>query len=207
MDGLPPATTYRRAKRVQPFARSTIIALLAWFLILARSATSLAVDPMTLGEYQIKAGFLFNFTRFVTWPEKTFATAASPIVICVVGDTPLTDPLIDVAAGKIVDGHSVSVKHMKAGEDLRGCNLLFISSSEQRHAVQILDSLKGLNVLTVGEDPGVARAGAIINFTIQENKVKLEINLDAAMHTSLKLSAKLIEVSRIVSPPSDGRRN
>ena len=116
MSHLPLTAGQRTAKPAQSFARSTIISSLALLLILAQPASSFAAaDPMTLGEYQIKAGFLFNFTRFVTWPEKTFATAASPIVICVVGDTPITDPLIEAAAGKVVDGHVVSLKHMKAG--------------------------------------------------------------------------------------------
>jgi hypothetical protein len=191
----------------QSLVRRVFFSFLASLLMLAQCGTSCAADPLTLGEYQIKAGFLFNFTRFVTWPDKAFATATSPLSICIVGDTPLADPLTEVAAGKVVDGRAVSVMRMKVVDDLRGCNLLFISSEEERHAVRILGSVKGRNVLTVGEGQGVLRAGGIITFFIDENRVKLEINLDAAARDGLKISAKLIAVSRLVSLASDGRSN
>jgi YfiR/HmsC-like len=207
MDSLPFAASCPRTNPAKPFARGWVFSLLALLLMLAQGRTSCAADPLTLGEDQIKAGFLYNFTRFVTWPDNAFATATSPLSICIVGDTPLTDPLTKVAAGKVVDGRAVSVMRMKVVDDLRGCNLLFISSQEERYAVRILDSVKGRNVLTVGEDQGVLRAGGIIIFFIEQNRVKLEINLDAAARTGLKISAKLIAVSRLVSPTSDGRSN
>lgn len=172
--------------------------MLMVFLMLAPAGRSFAADPQTLTEYQIKAGFFFNFTRFVEWPESAFATATSPILACVVGETQLTDLLIDVAAGKVVNGRTVSIRRVKPSDDLRVCNLLFISAAEQRRTAEILGSVK-INTLTVGETPGFAQAGGMINFSIQENKVKLELNLDTATRAGLKVNSKLIAVSRLVA--------
>jgi hypothetical protein len=188
-------------------ARTRVSPLLVFLLLLAPAARSFAADPQTLTEYQIKAGFFFNFTRFVDWPESAFVTASSPILVCVLGETPLTDLLTDVALGKVVNGRAVSIRRVKASDDLRQCNLLFISAEEERHTAEILASVKKTNTLTVGETPGFAQAGGMINFSIQENKVKLELNLEATTRAGLKVNSKLIAVSRLVSHNSAAEAN
>jgi YfiR/HmsC-like len=181
-------------------ARTTITPLLILIFMLASAATSFAADPETLTEYQIKAGFLFNFTRFVEWPEDAFATPTSPIVACVVGATPLTDLLTEVALGKLVNGRALSITRVKPADDFRGCNLLFISEAAERRTAEILVRLRKTHTLTVGETPGFPSAGGMINFSIQDNKVKLEMNLDATTRAGLKANSKLIAVSHLVSP-------
>lgn len=188
-------------------ARTTTSPLFILMLILASAATSFAADPETLTEYQIKAGFFFNFTRFVEWPEDAFATPTSPIVACIVGETPLTDLLTGVALGKVVNGRTVSITQLKPADDFRGCNLLFVSEAAERRTAEILARLKKTNTLTVGETPGFPRAGGMINFSIQDNRVKLEMNLDAATRAGLKVNSKLIAVSRLVSPTSVAEDN
>lgn len=173
--------------------------LLLLLLMLASAGRSLAADPQTLGEFQIKAGFVFNFTRFVEWPENAFLTSTSPLLVCVLGETPLTGLLADVALGKVVNGRAVSIKQVKVADDLRPCNLLFISAAERRRTDEILAAVKKTSTLTVGENPGFAQAGGMINFSIQENRVKLEMNLEATTRAGLKINSKLIAVSRLVS--------
>jgi YfiR/HmsC-like len=189
------------------FAATAMSPLLILLLMLAPPATSFAADPQTLTEYQIKAGFFFNFTRFVEWPENAFATPTSPIIVCVVGETPLTDLLTDVAVGKVVNGRAVSINRAKATDDLRRCNLLFISAAAERRTGEILASVKKANTLTVGETAGFPQAGGMINFSIEDNKVKLEMNLDAATRAGLKVNSKLIAVSRLVSSNSAAEAN
>jgi YfiR/HmsC-like len=188
-------------------ARRRVSPLLILFLMLASAGRSFGADPRTLSEYQIKAGFFFNFTRFVEWPETAFATPTSPILACVAGDTPLTELVTDVAVGKVVNGRAVSIRRVKVSDDLRRCNLLFISAGEDRRAAEILAGLKKTSTLTVGETPGFAQAGGMINFSIQENKVKLELNLDATTRAGLKVNSKLIAVSRLISRNSVAEAN
>jgi hypothetical protein len=181
--------------------------LLMLFLMLASAGRSFGGDPQTLTEYQIKAGFFFNFTRFVEWPENAFATPTSPIVACVVGDTPMTDLLIDVVAGKVVNGRAVSINRLKPTDDLHRCHLVFISAAAERHTAEILAGVKKTNTLTVGESAGFPKAGGMINFSIENNNVKLEMNLDAATHAGLKVNSKLIAVSRLFSFDSGAKVN
>jgi hypothetical protein len=161
-------------------------------------------QSVPLSEYQIKAGFLFNFTKFVEWPPDSFSDPGVPLVMGVVGDNQITSLLEETAAGKTVNGRAVIVKRFKEGQDIHGCQILFISSSEEKHTTQILERIKGSSILTVGETDGFVQSGGVINFFVEGNKVRLEVNLDAAARARLKISAKVIAVARLVkvdSPP------
>jgi YfiR/HmsC-like len=171
------------------------------------AGTMAKAQSQPLSEYEIKAGFLFNFTKFVEWPPDAFADSSVPIVLGIVGDNPVTDLLTETAAGKTVNGRAVVVRRFKEGQDLRSCHIVFVSSSEGKHVPQILESVKGSRVLTVGETSGFAQSGGMINFFVEGNKVRLEINLDAAARARLKISAKVIAVARLVSGESAGGKS
>lgn len=160
-----------------------------------------------LSESQIKAGFLFNFTKFVEWPPEAFADPGVPIVLGIVGDSSVAELLIETAAGKIVNGRAVIVQRFKEGQDPRTCHILFVSSSQERHVPQILERVKGSPILTVSETSGFAQFGGMINFTVEGNKVRLEINLDATARARLKISAKVIAVARLVTGEPQGGKS
>jgi hypothetical protein len=152
-----------------------------------------------LSEYQIKAGFLFNFTKFVAWPPEAFSDPTGPIVLGVVGNDQVASLLEETVLNKSVNGRAVIVKRLKEGQDLRSCHILFIGSSQERHSRQMLDNVKGASILTVGEATGFVQSGGVINFFIEDNKVRLELNLDAATRARVKISAKVIAVARLVT--------
>jgi YfiR/HmsC-like len=156
-------------------------------------------QSQTLSEAQIKTGFLFNFTKFVEWPPEAFTDSEAPIELGVLGDNPVTELLTETAAGKTVNGRAVIVHRFKEGQDPRICQILFVSSSQENHVLQILERVKGLPILTVSETNGFAQSGGMINFFIEGNKVRLEINLSAAARARLKISSKVIAVARLVS--------
>jgi YfiR/HmsC-like len=164
-------------------------------------------QTQALSESQIKAGFVFNFTKFVEWPTDAFADPESPIVLGVLGDSPITDLLIETAAGKTVNGRAVTIRRFREGQDPRTCHILFVSSSEQKRALQTLERVKGSPVLTVSEASGFTQAGGMINFFVEGNKVRLEINLDAAARARLKISAKVIAVARLVTAELPGGKS
>jgi hypothetical protein len=179
-----------RSKRLRQACCAACAFVCLWALAGAQNAK--------LTEEQIKAGFLFNFTKFVEWPANTFPDASAPIVLGVVGESPITHLLSEISVGKSVNGRAVDVRSFKTGQDLRACQILFIVASEARHVTQILEGLKGSNVLTVSEFAGFAQSGGMINFYVEGNNVRLEINLDTAVHGGLKISSKVIAVARLV---------
>ena len=188
--------------QVRALRRFRLAPLFAVLLLIIPAPTMQADGPGGLTESQIKAGFIFNFLRFVEWPPKAFGTSSTPITVCVVGDSPITALLNEAVAGKTVEGRAVAVKHLQPADESHGCHLVFVSAAEAHHSSRMLDSLKGASVLTVGEVAGFSQSGGILNFSTQDNRVKLELNLDAAAHANLKISAKLIAVSRLVNEKS-----
>jgi len=174
---------------------------------LACAGTMAKAQSQPLSEYEIKAGFLFNFTKFVEWPPEAFADPSVPIVLGIVGDSPVTELLTETAAGKTVNGRAVVVRRFKEGQDLRSCHILFVGSSEEKHVPQILERVKGSRVLTVSETSGFAQSGGMINFFVEGNRVRLEINLNAAARVRLKISARVIAVARLVAGESPGGKS
>jgi hypothetical protein len=149
-------------------------------------------------EYQVKAAFLYNFARFVDWPAQSFKAAGDPITICVVGENPFGGALDEATDRKTVAGRGFAIRQTAAiGPDC-DCQILFISASERRRFRSILDSLKPVGILTVGEIQGFAAEGGVVNFKLEGGKVRFEINIEAAERQQLHISSKLLSLAQIV---------
>lgn len=158
-------------------------------------------------EYLIKAGFIYNFANLVQWPSNAFAQADSPIVIGILGEDPFGTVLDRVLAGKKVNGRVFLVKRLKSIPDLKECHIVFVSSSEMTHLVEAIHLVKGMPILTIGEIPGFAKLGGIINLVLEDNKVHFEVNVEAAKEADLNISSRLLALARIVQEPAaDGRK-
>ena len=151
-------------------------------------------------EYDLKAAFLFNFTHFVEWPSEAFADDNAPIVIGILGDDPFGPVLDRIIEGETIKNRKLVVKRSRRIQDLRTCHVLFISKSEKGRIGQILTSLDGASVFTVGEVEGFARRGGITNLFLQGNKVRFEINMQVAKRKGLKISAQLLALGTVVGP-------
>ena len=141
---------------------------------------------------------MFNFTKFVEWPEGSFNDPAAPIVIGIIGDDPFGDSLMRIVAEQTVQGRWIVIRKERFGDDLRRCHVLFISTSERQHSAQILTSLRDASVLTVSDIDGFAEAGGAMQFVTEENRVRFVVNLDAARQSKLRVSAKLLALARVI---------
>jgi len=150
------------------------------------------------GEYQVKAAFLFHFAQFVDWPADTFKDASSPITYCTLGGDPFRGALDATLSGKSIGEHPLRVQHFKQAQEARGCQVLFIGTAGQKFISDSLTSVNGNPILTVGETEHFAQDGGVIGFTLADNKVRFEINLDAAEHARLKISSKLLVLAKTV---------
>ena len=158
-------------------------------------------DTSESSEYLIKAGFIYNFAKLVEWPATAFPQPDSPIVIGILGNDPFGATLDRIVADKKISGRVISVKRVKWSKDfkeLKDCNILFISSSEKEHIDSVVEAMKGLPILTIGDAPGFAKRGGIINFTLEDNKVRFEVNVEAAKHADLTISSRLLTLAKIV---------
>jgi hypothetical protein len=154
------------------------------------------VRAQGISEYQVKAAYLYNFAKFVDWPDDSFASPTAPIRLCVLNDRSFQTQLEQIVIGKNIIGHPVLAIPVETGEESRDCQVLFISSSRQpRH---IFDSLQGASVLTVGETTGFLDEGGMINFIIEGNQVHFQVNQKAATKARLRMSSRLLSLAKVV---------
>lgn len=143
-----------------------------------------------LPEYRLKAAYLYNFATFTEWPAGTGPT----LRLCVHGGDPFGEE-IDRLQGKTVDGRTLTVQRTVSPEDLKGCQIVYISPAAADQLPGVLDRLSGKPVLTVADSEGAARQGVGINMVMVQQRVAFEVNLAAVRRSGLNLSSKLLRLA------------
>jgi len=166
--------------------------------------TLVAAQDAAPGEYEVKAAFIYNFARFVEWPQPAIGSDRDPLTIAVLGEGPIGGILEKVLQGKTVGARSLTIRRFAALGDLRPTPILFIGRQEESDLTEILSKLGRAPVLTVCEAEGAARLGCVVNFIIVDNKVRFEIAPESAKAAGLKISSKLLSVAKIVSTAKEG---
>lgn len=147
-------------------------------------------------EYEVKAAFLLNFTKFIVWPPDAFADPHSPLAICVLGDDPFGNALDEMIKGEAVNGHALTVQRIRHIPEPKACQVLYFETS-QREAEKVLADVSP-GILTVGEGDKFLRDGGVIAFIVQDRRVRFDINQGAAARARLMLSSRLMMVARSI---------
>jgi hypothetical protein len=171
---------------------------MALLLIGSLTAGAAGSLPPAIDEYNFKAALLFNLAKFVEWPPEAFRSPHDPIVGCTLGDSPLAAVLDQTVNGKPIDDRVLLIRHIPDMRQTGGCHILFVSTSERKRWRSIISQVAVSSILTVGESEGFASEGGIVNFKIEGQKVRIEINLEAAARGRLHISAKLLSLAEIV---------
>ena len=177
-----------------PVVRLTASLVLAFLVVFP---TVFAQQLAPADEYEVKAAYLVKFARFVEWPGQALPSTNSPIVIGVLGENPFGAKLEAMTHAQTVAGRPLRVRFVETPEDATRCHILFVASSERRLASRITGQAPAA-VLTVGESEGFVERGGVIQFTLENNRVRFLINPDAAQRANLRLSAKLLGVASAV---------
>lgn len=187
------------AKKKMRLSHSSLLRLLrtaiALFLFSQTLAISLAQD---VTESEVKAAYLFNFAKFVEWPDRAFATATSPFRFCILNDHFLELELSRIVRNKTIGRRAINVVSVRDGGESRGCQLLFAGESQNRQMREISSFLKGSSVLIVGETQKTLEQGGIIAFVSEHNHVYFQVNHRAAKEAQLYISSRLLEVAKRV---------
>jgi hypothetical protein len=151
----------------------------------------------------VKAAYIYNFAKFVEWPAAAFATPQAPLVLCVAAKDGLGGALAGID-GKPVQGRALQVRRAVKPDEFKSCHLLFVPDSEAAATPELLRKVGRLPVLTIGEREGFAAGGGGIGFVPGEERVKFEINPDAASRASLSISSQLMRLATIVRDAGRG---
>ncbi len=161
------------------------------------AVASVTAQNPTFTEYQVKAQYLSNFGRFVKkWSNRPMPSGDEPFDLCVLGQDPFGASLDAAVKGEDINGAPLNPRRVARAQDALGCRVLFISSAEGGQLAAILATLGGSPVLTVADIPDFVRQGGMIQFVMDGNKVKFEINLAASQRSGLSLSSDLLKVAR-----------
>jgi hypothetical protein len=161
-----------------------------------------SVEAPRPGEYEVKAAFLYNFAKFVKWPDE--AATGATFVIGVLGDDPFGPALEKTLHGKTVLDKTVEVRRFASPEAARDARIVFVAASEKNRLKEILKTLAGSAVLTVGDMDGFADRGGMIAFQLRDEAVRFDINLEVVEHANLKMSSQLIRLAQRVIGANGG---
>ncbi len=171
---------------------------LSALLLLLLTAWPVLLPAEVVTDYQVEALFLFNFVHFVTWPASD--DAAGPFTIGVLDNEQIGARLDETVRGESLDGRALTVLHFHRVEDLASCQILFIDRSQDSQLRRIISSLNHRGTLTVSDVPGAAEQGVMIQFVVENNRVRLRVNVEAARAAGLVLSSKLLRAAELVGP-------
>jgi len=168
-------------------------------LVVTNTAPVLEAQQLKPTEAQLKAAFLFNFGKYVTWPTAAGATFS----ICVLGRDPFGSSLDSIVAGETLGGKPAEVRRVRSVQEASGCQIVFISASEENHLQATLTTLsRSGSALTVGDSPDFVQQGGMIQFVEEGNRVRFVVNLAAARRAGLVLSSELLKVAKVVDQDS-----
>lgn len=149
----------------------------------------------TRQEYNLKAVFIYNFSRYIQWNE---VKDTGPFEIAVIGDSEIINPLNNIAVKKLVNDRKIFIKHFQDISDINSCHILFIPESKIKHMDEILEKVKQYNTLTIADSEGAAVKGVAINFVMVKEKIKFELNSLAIDRVGLKVSSQLKKIAILV---------
>lgn len=169
--------------------------------------TALAVGGGTVAAQSasapaMKAAFLYNFAKFASWPADALAPA-QPLTMCVVGDAEVAKALVEIVRSQVVDGHELTVKALAADGPTHLCHLLYVGGLGVKQSAQLMTTLKGASVLSVGDSERFAAEGGVAQFLIERDRMRFAINLASAQRARILLSSKLLSLATIVKDDRD----
>ncbi len=150
-------------------------------------------------EYQLKAAFIAKFVKYVTWPAERLGADDAPLVIGVFGQDPFGDKLELAFKSRKADERPIAVRRFQRLEELQGAHVLFVPARDAGRLGEILRSIPDTSLLLIGESDAFAARGGVINFYLDADKLRFEINTESAKRQKLRVSSDLLKLARIVS--------
>lgn len=186
---------YRSFESLYCALRLHRMVLLLCVLLVISFNTSLAAQN---DDALIKTAFIEKLTRFIDWPESTNANTRKDFQLCVVGNGQMLASIRQLAIATDIKEKHINVHKVIDIKNVQACNLIYFSTSRRVVVDEVLTQVQGKPILTISDAAGLAERGVIINFFEKDNKVRFEINLDAAKKAGFLISSRLLKVSRIV---------
>jgi F420-0:gamma-glutamyl ligase len=157
-------------------------------------ATAFAVDR----EHQVKAEFVYKFSKYIEWPARVLGASGSPFEVAVTGQDTYGRELDDALTGTTIQGHPVVLRRLQSDNDIASCRLVIVGSAEPDRIAHLARLCKGTGTVLVGESPDFAKNGGTIGFVVESNHIRFDVNLDTARKADVSINLKLVSLARNV---------
>jgi hypothetical protein len=171
-------------------------ALLAWISYAADTGHG-SPPAAAHSEGEIESAMLYNFTKFVEWPDRALGESGGALVVGVLEDDRMASPLAAALRDKTVHGHPIVVRRLRSVAEAKTCAVLFVGAWDRKEIARIVQSVARAPILTIGERVQFSRLGGVIAFIRDGNRIRFEINLDAAERAGLQVSSKLLRLAAV----------
>jgi hypothetical protein len=195
---------YTRRSALKDNSRHIVRLTIVGAICALLAAANLQGQQATPSEYAVKATYLYNFARFTEWPVKGVDTKDNSFAVCVLGHDPFGPILDTILAGEAIDGKHMVHRRISAVQDAGNCRIIFISSSEESRLKETLAVLGKMSALTVSDISDFSMRGGMIQFVVEQNKVRFEVNLQTTGRAGLVLSSELLKVAISVRNSQSG---
>ncbi len=156
-----------------------------------------SLDAKNINEYRLKAVYIYNFTKYITWPKQALKNK-SEFIVGVIGKDLYGKELDKVFASKSVFDLPVKIKRFQFNDDISQCHILIVGTSEKYQLQRILEPLNNISILTVSDIKSFAHKKGVIEFRFIQNRLNYNINLSQLKLQKLKVSAKLLRIANEV---------
>lgn len=167
----------------------------AFLVALALVPAGVAVAEDQSLEYAVKAAFLYKFGLFVQWPATAFSSPSAPLNLCVAGEDPFGAMLDRAVSDQKIDGRAIVIRRLKTVTRDAGCHILYLGDPRTPRSSQVFEAVRGNSVLTVSDDRVPGTSAGIIHFVIKDNRVRFNIDDEAAAQNGLAISSKLMSLA------------
>jgi hypothetical protein len=173
---------------------STVLLAVAMSL----TAVSQGVAQVASDEAQIKAAFVYNFLKFVDWPAESFHGPQDAFVVGIVGDDDTAEATERFLAAKQLGVRPIVVRHIKWDQPMTGVHAVFIAEQDTKKVRHVLESATAASALSIGEGEDFAAHGGVIGLLVDDRRVRFDIDNDAAQAAGLRVSSKLLALTRVI---------
>jgi hypothetical protein len=180
-------------QRANARMKKTLFILLILPLVMLTLSAAVKLDQSEEAGARIKAIYIYNFTKYIEWPADY---KEGNFVIGIYGtNAPLLSELNKMAASKMVGSQKLEIKNVFSASDASQCHIIYILTDNSGQISEVITKIKGKSTLVVTDKAGMAKQGAGINFSIVENKQKIELNKANIEKYKLKVASTLVEMA------------
>jgi hypothetical protein len=156
-----------------------------------------------MGEAQVKAMFVYNFLKFVEWPVDTSVGAKDPFVVLIIGEGATADATEQFLESKSIGDRPLVVRRIRWDQPLAGARAAVVVERDAKKLHRVLDAAASAGVLTIGEGESFTTRGGVIGLLVEDRKVRFDVDTTAAQIAGLRVSSKLLALTRAVRSSTD----